>query len=79
MKIEKIREALHTRPFRPFWVYLADGGRLSAEHEDFVTLEPSGREMIVYQPDNTHHIVDVLLVTRLAVKARNGAGRRKKA
>ena len=78
MKIEKIREALHAQPFRPFWVHLADGGRLRVEHEDFVALDPAGREMIVYQPDSSHHIVDVMLVTRLEVKARNGSGLRKR-
>ncbi len=78
MKIEKIRQALHAQPFRQFWVHLADGGRLRVEHEDFVALDPGGREMIIYQPDSSHHIVDVMLVTGLEVKARNGSGLRKK-
>jgi hypothetical protein len=78
MKMDKIRELLHMRPFRPFWVHLADGGRIPVEHEDFVALEPAGREMIVYLPDNSHHIVDVLLVTKLEVKRTNGAARSKK-
>lgn len=78
MKIEKIREALHAEPFRPFWIHLADGGRLPVQHEDFVAIEPAGREIIVYQPDNSHQIVDVLLITRLEVKGRNGAQQKKK-
>ena len=78
MKIEKIRETLHARPFRPFWIHLADGGRLPVQHEDFVALDPAEREMIVYQKDSSHQIVDVLLVTRLKVKARNGAHQKKK-
>ena len=78
MKIVKIREALHADPFRPFWIHLADGGRLAVEHEDFVALEPAGREIIVYQPDNSHQIVDVPMITRLEVASRNGAGERKK-
>ena len=78
MKFEKIRETLHARPFRPFWIHLADGGRLPVRHEDFVALDPAGREMIVYQTDSSHQVVDVLLVTRLEVKARNGARQKKK-
>jgi len=78
MKINKIREALHADPFRPFWIHLADGGRLAAKHEDFVAVEPAGRELIVYQSDNSHQIVDVLLVTRLEGQARNGAHPKKK-
>ena len=78
MKIEKVRETLHAQPFRPFWIHLADGGRIPVEHEDFVAVEPAGREMIVYLPDNSHHIVDVMLVTRLEVKARNGRTKSKR-
>ena len=77
MKISKIREALHAQPFRPFWIHLADGGRLPVQHEDFVALEPAGREIIVYQRDNTHQILDVMLITRLEIKARNGGSQRK--
>ncbi len=77
MKIDKIREALHAQPFRPFRIHLADGGRLLVEHDDFVALDPAGRELILYLPNSTHHIVDVLLITRLEVKARNGARKHK--
>jgi hypothetical protein len=79
MKTEKIREALHAQPFRPFWMHFADGGRLRVEHEDFVAVAPSGRELIVFQRDDSHQVVDVMLVTRLKVKSRNGASVKKKA
>ena len=78
MKIEKIREALRAQPFRRFKIHLADGGRIPVDHEDFVALEPSGRELIVYLPDDSHHIVDVMLITRLEVKARNGTHPKKR-
>ena len=72
MKIERIRKALHAQPFRPFSIHLADGGSIPVEHEDFVALEPAGRELLVYAPDNTHHIVDAVLATRLEVRGKNG-------
>ena len=78
VKIERIRQALYSSPFRPFRLYLADGGSLPVLHEDFVAFEPAGRELIVYLPDNSYQVVDVMLVTRLAVSARNGARARKK-
>ena len=78
MKIGKIREALHAQPFRPFWIHLADGGCLRVAHEDFVALAPTGRESVVFQPDDSHQVVDVMLVTRLEVKARNGSAQTKK-
>ncbi len=73
MKVEKIRQALHAQPFRPFYIHLADGGRLPVMHEDFVALEPAGREIIVYLRNNAHQIIDVLTVNRLEVGTRNGA------
>jgi hypothetical protein len=79
MKIEKVRQILRSQPFLPFWIHLADGGRIPVEHEDFVALEPAGREIIVYLADNSHQILDVMLITRLEIKARNGLRRRKKA
>ena len=78
MNMEKIREALHAQPFRPFRVHLADGGRIPVQHEDFVAVDPNGREMIVFLPDGSHQIANMTLVTRLEVKARNGVHSKKK-
>ncbi len=73
MKIDDVRKLLHAQPFRPFWIRTADGGRIAVKHEDFVALAPTGCEMIVYLPNGSYEIVDVMLVTRLEVAARNGA------
>ena len=78
MKIAKIRQVLHAQPFQPFWIHLADGGRVPVEHEDFVAVDPAGREMIVYLKNSSHQIMDVMLVTRLEMKARNGIHSKKK-
>jgi hypothetical protein len=72
VKLDKVRDALHAQPFRPFRIHLADGGNLPVEHEDFVALDPTERELIMYLPNGSHQIVDVLLITRLEVKGRNG-------
>ena len=76
--MEKIRETLHAQPFRPFWIYVADGGRIPVEHEDFVAVDPNGRELIVFLPDSTHQLIDTLLITRLEVKTGNGVHSKKK-
>ena len=78
MKLDEVRTLLHATPFRPFVIHIADGGRLVVKHEDFVAVAPTGREMIVYQPDGSHQIVDAMLVTRLEVEAKNGAKKRRK-
>jgi len=75
MKIEEVRNLLHAQPFRPFLIHVADGGRIPVNHEDFIALAPTGREMLVYQPDGTWQVVDVMLVTRLQIIPRNGSKR----
>lgn len=73
MKMSEVRGLLHAQPFRPFLIYVADGGRGAVKHEDFVALAPTGREVIVYQPDSVNQIIDVMLINRLEVRNRNGA------
>ena len=78
VRIKEVRKLLHAQPFRPFLIHVADGGRIPVKHEDFVALAPTGREMIVYLPDGDYQIVDVMLVTRLEVSAKNGARKPRK-
>ncbi len=40
MKIEKVRETLHPQPFRPFWIYLADGGRIPSSMKILLPWNP---------------------------------------
>lgn len=47
-------------------------------HEDFVAIAPTGREMIVYQPNGSHQIVDAMLVRRLEVTSRAKTRKRDK-
>ena len=71
MTIERIRELLGLRPFQPFVMHLADGREIAVQHQEFVAMSPSGRTVVVYQPDDSMSIVDLLLVTDLEVR-RNG-------
>ena len=77
MNIETIRARLHEAPFKPFWIYLSDGGRIPVEHEDFVAVNPNGGELLVYLPDGRSQCVDTYLITRLEVRPPNGKPRRK--
>jgi hypothetical protein len=78
MKIDEVRGLLHAAPFRPFIVHIADGGSLAVAHEDFVAIAPTGREMIVYQRNGSHQIVDTMLVTRLELTNRPKSRKRPK-
>jgi hypothetical protein len=69
MTAEQLRAMREANPFRPFTIHLADGRTLDVPHRDFVSLSPSGRIVIVYQPNDAFNVVDLYLVTDLEVKA----------
>jgi hypothetical protein len=65
MTIEQMRTAYDAQPFIPFNIRLADGRAIRVHHREFVLLAPSGRTMIVQQPDDSWNVIDLLLVTDL--------------
>lgn len=74
MTIEQLRQLRQSQPFQPFTMHLADGRQIPVRHPEFMATSPSGRTVIVYQPDESFNIVDLLLVTDLEVNPA-GAGR----
>jgi hypothetical protein len=79
MTIEKLRAAYEAQPFRPFIIHLADGRQVPVISREFMLTVPSGRTVVVCQPDDTLNIIDLLLVTDLEIKpAANGARRRRR-
>jgi hypothetical protein len=79
MTIERVRDFYNAQPFRPFVIHLADGRDIAVQHPDFVAAAPSGRTIVVYQPDDSMNVIDLLLVTDLEISARtNGARRRRR-
>jgi hypothetical protein len=67
MDINAIRTVLHAQPFRPFSFRLADGRELYVPHPDFVALSP--RQVIVIHPDESHTILEPLLIVSIERKA----------
>ena len=79
MTIEESRNVHNAQPFRPFVIHLADGRQVPVHHRDFIMAVPSGRTLVVCQPDDTVNIIDLLLVTDLELKPTpNGTGKRRK-
>ena len=61
---ERIRELLHTTPFQPFIIYMADGRKFRVDHPDFVLASPKNQSwVIVEEPDNdrVHHLAALLM------------------
>lgn len=65
MTIEQLRSGYSVQPFHPFVIHLADGRSIPVRHRDFIMPAPSGRTVVVYQPDDSFNIIDLLLVTDL--------------
>jgi hypothetical protein len=69
MTIEQLRDLYRARPFRPFVIHLADGRQVPVNHPEFIMTVPSGRTILVVQPDDRVNIIDLLLVTDLELQS----------
>lgn len=79
MTIEQLRNLYNAQPFRPFVIRLADGRAVPVSHREFIMSVPSGRTIIVAQPDDTVNMIDRLLVTDLELQPdANGSRKRRK-
>ena len=63
--IEQLRNIQQAVPFRPYWIHLADGRQFDVPHRDLLSHSPTGRTVIVYGPNESFSILDLLLVTEL--------------
>jgi hypothetical protein len=78
MTIERLKELYDAQPFKPFVLHLADGREIPVRHRDFIMAAPSGRTIVVMQPDDSLNIIDLLLVTDAELKlTRNGSRKNK--
>ena len=79
MTVEQLRAAYNAQPFRPFVIDLADGRSVPVHHREFIMTVPSGRTIVVCQPDDTLNIIDLLLVTDLEIKTvANGSAKKRR-
>jgi hypothetical protein len=68
MTIERFLETVSRNPFRPFTIHLADGERIRVVGREFVASSPSGRTVVVFDPEDRMSIIDLLLVTKLELE-----------
>jgi hypothetical protein len=78
MTVERFQQTLNAKPFRPFTIYLADGSSIPVASPEFVSPSPSGRTLVVWEPNDRMNILDLLLVTKLEVEPSNGHRARKR-
>ena len=66
--LDELRVVREANPFRAFTIHLADGRTYRINHRDYLSTSPVGRTVIVYGEDGSFDILDMLLVTVLAVE-----------
>lgn len=77
MTIEKLREAVQQRPFKPFTVLVADGREYYVPTPELISIAPrASRTFVVAHGEEEYTFLDLLLVTGLEFGA---SGRRRKA
>jgi hypothetical protein len=63
---DRIRELLHTAPFRPFVIRMVDGKKHKIDHPEFVLAPPNKvQEVIVMEQNGRVHFVSTVLVSRI--------------
>jgi hypothetical protein len=68
MNIELVREALHSQPFLPFDLRLADGRSLHVRHPDFVAVS-SRRVVVIDSEDGGMSVLEPLLIVSIETPA----------
>ncbi len=61
---ERIRELLHTVPFQPFVIYMADGRTFRVNHPDFAFAPPINQAWVIVAEENEdrlHHLSALLM------------------
>ena len=63
MKIDDLRHAHQTRPFRPFTIRVADGREYRVEHPEFSVFSVTGQTIVVSTPHDVHGVIDTVTIT----------------
>lgn len=71
---EQLKATIRQQPFRPFTIRMVDGRTFAVSHPDFVMVSPTGRTAILFEPDDSYRVVDLMLMNELDVSAPKPAG-----
>lgn len=74
MTTEQLKATIRQQPFRPFTIRMVDGRSFAVTHPDFVIVSPTGRTAIVFEPDDSYSVVDLMLMNEFDVPAPKAAG-----
>jgi hypothetical protein len=64
---EDLRKLIHTTPFVPFTIHLADGGQLRVPTVDHIAVPPSGGRIFVFGDNERYDVISGIMITRITV------------
>lgn len=73
-----IRKLIHSVPFVPFTIHMADGGQLRVPTVDHIAVPPSGGRIFVFGDDERYDVISELLVSRVTVDRESASSDRPK-
>ena len=74
MTSTELKSTIRQQPFRPFTIRMVDGRSFRVTHPDFVMVSPTGRTAIIFEPDDSYSVVDLMLMNELDVPPPKAAG-----
>jgi hypothetical protein len=69
MTSEQLKATLRQQPFRPFTIRMVDGRSFHVPHPEWAIVSPSGRTAVVFEPDDSNSVLDVMLMSELQIPA----------
>jgi hypothetical protein len=71
--IARIRQLYWAKPFRPFTFHLADGQDITVRHPELMALSENTQEVVVLDPDGTHHFINLEMVTKVKLDSKKSS------
>jgi len=76
MAPDRLRDALHATPFRPFHVETPGGKRVRVKHTDYALLSPNGRTLVVCTEDNDAMEIIAVFDSKLSFERKKASKRK---
>ena len=77
MQAEKIQELLHTAPFAPFSIHMANGRKFYIDHPEVAMFSTKKRSLVVALPNDAFAILDLKLATHTETDPKLSRSRRR--
>jgi hypothetical protein len=65
MNIHALKAAIDTSPFRPFKLHIADGRNVDVPSADHISIDPKGRNALIWADNGAFRMVNIMLVTEI--------------